>query len=226
MNMSSASAADTAAGTEVQPDLRAQRRAARRAENRTEILEAAERVFGEHGVRDGSLREIALLSGFSTAALYLFFDNKQHLLSETLTRRGREMVATLQTAAGSDLSPIDKLHRIVDVAVAFFDERPHFRRLLRHITGGTAIVGPAHAEFEGDAGGDFMKAMTLLAGIVGDGQQAGEIRDGDAFAIAHLYSVLINEHILLAANGESTLGTLTSQQFHALIDGALRKPIR
>jgi hypothetical protein len=28
-------------------DLRAQRRAARRAENRTEILDAAERVFGE-----------------------------------------------------------------------------------------------------------------------------------------------------------------------------------
>jgi hypothetical protein len=50
------------------------------------------------------------------------------------------------------------------------------------------------------------------------------LRDGNAFAIAHLYSVLINEHMLLAAGGESSPGRLTSQQFHALIDGALRIP--
>ena len=106
--------------------------ALRRAENRTEILDAAERVFGEHGgVRDGSLREIALLSGFSTAAIYLFFDNKQHLLSETLIRRGAELVAAIQEVADCDLSPLDKLHRIVDVSVAFFEARPDFRQLLR-----------------------------------------------------------------------------------------------
>lgn len=215
-----------AAGTEPQPDLRARRRAARRAENRTEILDAAERVFGENGFRDGSLRQIALLSGFSTAAIYLFFENKQHLLSETLTRRGAELVDTLQTVAGGDLSPLDKLHRIVDVTVAFFEARPDFRRLVRHTTGGTSIVGPAFAEYAGEGGGHFMEAMTLLAGIVGDGQEAGEVRDGDASAIAHLYSALINEHVLLGAEGESNIGTLTPQQFHALIDGALRNPTR
>jgi hypothetical protein len=69
-----------------------------------------------------------------------------------------------------------------------------------------------------------MEVMTLLAGIVRDGQEAAEVRPGDAYAIAHLYSVLINEHILLAAEGESTIGTLTPEQFHGLIDGALRKP--
>jgi TetR/AcrR family transcriptional regulator, acrAB operon repressor len=205
-------------------DLRARRRAARRAENRTEILDAAERVFGEHGIRDGSLRQIALLSGFSTAAIYLFFENKQHLLSETLTRRGVELVGALQTVAESDLAPLDKLHRIVDVAVAFFEARPDFRRLLRHITGGSTIVGSALAQYagEGRTDDDFVKAMNLIAGIVGDGQRAGEIREGDAGAIARLYSVLINEHVLLAANGESNSGTLTRHQFHALIDGTLR----
>src|ERR1700730_9199415 len=133
------SASQGAAGTEAQPDLRARRRAARRAENRTEILDAAERVFGEHGVRDGSLRQIALLSGFSTAAIYLFFENKQDLLRETLTRRGDE--------------PVGKRHRVVSVTVAFFDVRPDFRRLLRHITGGPAIVGPSLAGYAAEAAG-------------------------------------------------------------------------
>src|ERR1039458_6368961 len=145
VNMSSVIKA--AAAWEAQPDLRARRRAARRSENRTEILDAAERVFGEHGVRDGSLRQIALLSGFSTAAIYLFFENKQHLLAETLTRRGAELVCELQIAAAGDLSPIDTLHRIVDVTWAFFEAHPDFRGLVRHITGGTAIVGPALAEY-------------------------------------------------------------------------------
>jgi TetR/AcrR family acrAB operon transcriptional repressor len=212
--------------TEAQPDLRAQRRAARRAENRTEILDAAERVFGQHGVRDGSLRQIALLSGFSTAAIYLFFDNKQHLLSETLTRRGGELVETIRTAAEGDLSPLAKLHGIVDVTVAFFEARPDFRRLMRHVTGGTAIVGPTLAKYSSAADGHFLEAMTLLAGVVGDGQDAGEIRDGDARAIAHLYSVLINEHVLLAADGESNIGTLSPAQFHGFVDGALRNPTR
>lgn len=212
--------------TEAQPDRRAQRRAARREENRTEILDAAEQVFGEHGPRDGSLRQIALLSGFSTAAIYLFFDNKQHLLSETLTRRGNELVGILQVVAEGDLSPLDKLHRIVDVAVTFFEARPDFRRLVRHITGGTAIVGPALAGYAGSGDGQFVKAMTLLAGIVSGGQELGEIRDGDAAAIAHLYSVLINEHVLLAAESADNIGTLTPHQFHGLIDGALRNPTR
>jgi AcrR family transcriptional regulator len=203
-------------------DLRARRRAARRAENRTEILDAAERVFGEHGVRDGSLREIALLSGFSTGAIYLFFDNKQHLLSETLIRRGAELVEALRAAAADvDASALDKLHRIVDVTVAFFEARPDFRRLLRHLTGGTAIVGPTLAAYD-DNDGHLTQAMTLLAGVVADGQKSREIRAGNPQAIAHLYSVLINEHVLLATRNESDGGTLTRKQFHALIDGMLR----
>jgi AcrR family transcriptional regulator len=181
-------------------------------------------VFGEFGFREGSLRQIAHVSGFSTAAIYLFFDNKQDLLTETLTRRGVELIGTLRTAAETDLSPLDKLHHIVDVSVAFFDERPHFRRLLRHITGGSTIVGSAFAEYASDVDGLFTEAMTLLAGVVAEGQEAGEIRDGDPSAIAHLYSVLINEHILLVTEGEPNVGTLTPEQFHGLIDGALRNP--
>src|SRR5450755_2820774 len=103
------SVSKTAAVAESQPDLRARRRAARWAENRTDILDAAERVFGEEGLRAGSLRQIAFLSGFSTAAIYLFFENKQHLVSETLMRRGGELVGELRTVDGEDRSPLDKL---------------------------------------------------------------------------------------------------------------------
>jgi AcrR family transcriptional regulator len=202
-------------------DPRARRRATQRAANRTEILDAAERVFGEHGLRDGSIRQIAAVSGFSPGAIYLFFDSKQHLVAETLTRRGDELVAVLNAAAESGASPLLKLHHIVDLTVAFFEARPHFRRLLRQLAGGTPIVGPALGTYGSTRNGGFAAAMAAIGGIVADGQAAGEIRDGDTYAIAHLYSVLINEHILLAT--EMSSGKLTAAQFHELIDGMLRR---
>ena len=145
---------------QAQPDPRVLRRAARKAENRTEILDAAERVFGEHGIRDGSLRQIAQLSGFSTVGLYLFFENKQHLLSETVTRRGAELNAALRSAGEGDLSPLDKLQRIADVTVAFFASHPDFRQMLRHIAGDTENCRPrarlGHRRYRGSlpGGGD------------------------------------------------------------------------
>jgi AcrR family transcriptional regulator len=212
--------------SEPQPDLRAQRRAARRDENRAEILDAAELVFGEHGFRAGSLRQIAVRSGFSPAAIYLFFDNKQHLVAETLTRRGAELVGALQAVAGDDLPPLDKFHAIVDVTVAFFEARPGFRKLVRHMTGGSAIIGSAFAEFATDGEGYFAEAMNLLARVVEKGQEVGEIRQGNALAVAHLFSVLVNEHILLTASGDSNVTPLTTEQFHGLIDGMLGSPTR
>lgn len=204
-------------------DRRAGRRAARRADNRTDILDAAEKVLGEDGLRDGSLRKIAAESGFSTAAIYLFFDNKQHLVAETLARRGDELITALQAAADSDLGPIDKLHRIVDDTITFFAERPYFRRLLGQLRGGPTISGSVLAEYAGAETSRFDDVMVLLAGVVKAGQKAGEIRAGHPRALAHLYSVLINEHVLLSA-ATSNASPLTPSQFHGLIDGALRAP--
>ncbi len=221
LNISSASKTESPAeGLE----RRAERRAARRAENRTDILDAAEQVLGQRGVADGSLRQIALAAGFSPAAIYLFFDNKQHLLYETLARRGRELNAVLKVVADAEGEPLDRLHWIIDESVVFFDQRPHFRHLLRHLAGGAAIVGPILAEYTETSENHFLEAMNTLAGIVRAGQAAGEIRPGNASTIAHLYSVLVNEHVLLSAGAADSPGPLSTEQFHSLVEGALRNP--
>lgn len=202
----------------------AQRRAARREANRGEILDAAEKVFGRDGLRDGSLRNIAAESGFSTAAIYLFFENKQDLVAETLTRRGLELLAAVRQAAAGEEPAMAKLHRIVDVTVEFFDDRPQFRQLLRHLRGGAAIVGPVLGGLDAGTESTFDDVMTVLAELVGEGQQTGEVRDGDARALAHFYSVLVNEFVLLTSAQATPTGTLTATQFHSLIDGLLRNP--
>lgn len=198
-------------------DLRSQRRAARRMESQTAILDAAERVFSEDGLRTGSLRRIADLSGYSTAAIYKFFDSKQHLVVETLNRRADEYLAELNKAADSTGSALQRLHYIVDAAAAFFSARSQFRSLIRQMQGGSVIVGPMLDAFADDVYGRYGQAMALMAQLVQQGQEAGEIRDGDPAALAHLASVLTNEYAL----GDVAIAPSV---FHALFDGAMRAP--
>jgi AcrR family transcriptional regulator len=216
---------ETVNESDVQLDRRAERRASRRAESRAEILDAAEEVFGEDGIRDGSLRKIAELAGFSPAAIYLFFENKQDLLSQTCIRRADEWDSVVREVAESDLGPLDKLHRIIDLGIDFFTDRPHFRLLLRHIRGGPAVTGPVLAEFADNVDARYLEVVLHIARIVEEGQAADQIRSGNDRSIAHLFLVLLNEFALLGVNSdESNLGTLTAEQFHGFIDGAIRNP--
>ena len=132
-------------------DRAAQRRAARRADNRADILDAAERVFATHGIQAGSVRKIGAESGFSAAAIYLFFDSKQQLLLETLGRRGVELVAAVGAAAADGSDALDALHRVIDVAVDYFETHPEFSQIVHQLRGGVS-AGPALGD-PGDSSG-------------------------------------------------------------------------
>jgi AcrR family transcriptional regulator len=202
---------------------RARRRAARIADNRADILDAAERTFAERGITEGSLREIAKQSGFSTAAIYNYFENKQHLLADTLSRRGTELLDVISTAGTQGTSPMAKLHQIIDGTVAFFDRYPNFRQMLRHFRQADATAVEALTQYAADRIDLFTQTLALMTGIVQDGQHTGEIREGDPGALLHLYMTLVYEHVHLATTNPTT-GRLTLDQFHAFIDGALRQP--
>jgi AcrR family transcriptional regulator len=207
----------------VADELRARRRAAKAAVNRADILDAAERIFAERGLTEGSLRDIAKHSGFSTAAIYNYFDNKQHLLAETLVRRGTDLLDVIDTAAASDGSPMDRLHRIVDDTVAFFETYPDFRQILRHVRESEAIITSVLTEHAADRN-IFPETLTLMTAVLEEGQRIGEIRDGSPGALIHLYMTLVNEHVYLAGSANPGIGSLSLEQFHAVIDGALRRP--
>jgi AcrR family transcriptional regulator len=160
------------------------------------------------------------LSGFSAGALYLFFENKADLLSKTLARRGDEWSEALGAIVASDSAPLEKLHQVIDFATVFLTEHPHFRQLLNQVSHGTMVAGHnLAAPNEGDDKG-FTAIMTGLTGVIEVGQRQGDIRPGEARALTHLFTVLVNEYVLLGA--APGIGRLTSSQFHEFVDGALR----
>jgi hypothetical protein len=123
----------------------------------------------------------------------------------------------LRKAAQSDGTPLDRLHLIVDTAAAYFGERTNFRSVLRQMQGGSAILGPVLDAFAEDVYGRYADALKLMTDLIRQGQQAGEIRAGDAGGLAHLASVLINEYGLADV-------ALAPSEFRAVFDGALRAP--
>jgi AcrR family transcriptional regulator len=200
-------------------DIRTRRRDSRREQSQGDILDAAERVFGEDGIHGGSLRRVAEVSGFSVGALYLFFETKADLLVKTFERRGKEWDDAVQAIAAGSAAPLVRLHEVIDFVILFLSEHPQFRALLSQVSRGSLIAGFSLAA-PGNEDGHLSTIMAALAGLVEEGQNRGEIRPGDPKSLAHLYSVMVNEYALLGAT--PGIAMLTESQFHGFVDGALR----
>jgi hypothetical protein len=100
-----------------------------------------------------------------------FLDSKQHLVAETLNRRGDEYLGELRQAADAAGSALERLHHIVDAATAFFGARGDFRSLLRQMQGGSIIVGPVLDAFADDVYGRYAQAMALMTRLVREGRR-------------------------------------------------------
>ena len=73
-----------------------------REQTRSEILDAARRLFGQHGYRRTSLEEIAESAGYSKGAVYSNWPGKEALFLELLDREFDDKDRTYST---NDLSP-------------------------------------------------------------------------------------------------------------------------
>src|SRR5450755_3121329 len=68
--------------------------------NRTRLVQAAARVFGEHGT-DASVELVAARAGLGLATLYRRFANKDALVAELIHGLLHHMVETARTEAGT-----------------------------------------------------------------------------------------------------------------------------
>jgi len=198
-------------------DRRSQRRAARRDANRNQILDAAEVVFGRAGVHNASMRAIADEAGFSAAAIYLFFDNRQHLLAETLARRTDELIALLEATIAACPEPLQALHAIIDETLLLYESRRSFWHLLHQIRTGTAAVNAELGEHTDDVFRRAVAIEDLLSNVVRAGQKQGSIRRGDPRSLTRFYMVLNNERINVHLEGGRVIA---AKDFHSFIDDA------
>lgn len=158
--------------------------------SRSQLLDAAEEVFGRQGFNDATLKEIAELAEFSVGSVYSFFTSKEDLYLSVFTRRGDAFLPALAAVVAGAGTALERLHRLVDFEVEFFRAHPHFGRLWLR----TGRVGfPLFSDRTVDEAlrENFTTAMSLQARLIGEGQAAGSFRGGDPDVLARVLSGMI-----------------------------------
>ena len=203
---------------------RQQRRLLHQDLSRSQLLDAAEEVFGEKGFHATTLKEIAELAEFSVGSVYSFFDNKDDLYLSVFLRRGAEFMPGIREVVASGDSPLDQLHALVDFEVGFFRRHRHFGRLyLRSFS--TSRPAPEMPESPLLAD-NLATAMDIQADVFTRGQKAKVLRGGDPQVLARLLSGLVAAYQSLdpavMSDDDEPAERLPLADLHDMIDHAFR----
>jgi AcrR family transcriptional regulator len=193
-----------------------------------QIIKAALEVFGECGLANARLQDIAERAGVSKGTIYLYFPNKEELFREMVRQTA---VAAIERAEHADVpgTPSDQL-------VAFMRSYWTFVRTPVFITIYRLVLGELHqfpdlAKFY--ATEVVARGQKLLSGIITRGIEAGEFREIEPMVAARMLVAIIvmngiwrDEHtgvpLLAHKSDEEVFRELAQFYFHAIApsDGA------
>ena len=106
-------------------------------DTRERILNAAERLFAERGIKESSIREVTKMAGTNLASVNYYFGSKEGLIRDTISRRleplNKERLRLLDSleieAGGAPLSVELILNALFSPAIEFCLSHPDFMRL-------------------------------------------------------------------------------------------------
>ncbi len=104
-----------------------------RQQTRAKLIDAALRVFGEHGYDHASVDEIALAAGYSKGAYYFYFDSKQDIFLELVSTWIDEQTRRLRAFEHARGPVTITLVETLESFIRYDDREPHWRLLLPEI---------------------------------------------------------------------------------------------
>jgi TetR/AcrR family fatty acid metabolism transcriptional regulator len=165
-------------------------------EERTEqIIEAALKVFAEHGVEKARMEDIGDAAGLSKATLYLYFKTKDVLIGVILRRVFEYMLRGFRSLDAEDGSAQERLRHFV---IQLVDELRRMRPLLPLLYEFYAmgLRKSAAREVLGEFVAEF---IAILAPVIQQGVVDGELRAVDAEKSAIALGAMLEGTLLLWA---------------------------
>lgn len=205
---------------------REERRLLQQGVSRTQLLDAAEEVFGRKGFHDATLREVSELAEFSVGAVYSFFESKNDLFRQIFVRRGEEFMQGIHAVLDdASTEPAAQLRALVDFEVGFFREHPHFGRLYLRYSNATMLS--TDRDIDVVMRDRYEEAMRLQADLFVRGQQARVFRDGDPEVLSRLFSGIVSAYQALdprVVSGDPSAGErLPLDELHDVVASAFAR---
>ena len=207
--------------------------AARRREREKEIIAATRALFDGTGVREAQIEDIAKAVGINRAIVYRHFSGKEELFALVLAGYLDELRDAMLDAAEGDLTPTERLERLVGAFVDYGVAHPAFidcaQALMRRR--GDELLDEISESALLRLGRGISGCLTVLQAALQAGVDAGEFRVEDPTLLANtLYAsglgalqlarvgILVHESV----PGVPAVGRVSPEQVRAyLVDSAL-----
>jgi len=174
------------------------------------ILETSARLFGQHGYKEVSIRDIAQACGMTNAALYYHFKNKEDLFLAML-QRDHERTLTLLREAANGLGDLrSDLVQLAGRYVALICERQQsFQTLWRDVK---QIEDARARKLFGEMRADLLRPLEARLAAA---QAAGELRRGDVKLLARLFHGMT---LALAHTGPARSARVAASDIETVVD--------
>jgi TetR/AcrR family fatty acid metabolism transcriptional regulator len=141
-------------------------------DKRARILDAAIKVFAERGFHTATVAEIARAAGVADGTIYLYFKGKDDLLLRLFDEKMTELLAESKSELAKERTAPARLSRFIQLHLALVERNPDLASVL-------IVELRQSAQFI--KAGDRAKLaayVDLIAEVVRDGQEKGELVDG------------------------------------------------
>lgn len=157
-------------------------------ERREQILAAAVKVFATHGFAAAKIGGIVAEAGISHGLFYHYFKSKEEIFGELVARAVYYSGQSLVMVDAMPLSPIQKVRQTAEMILGSIvqgNESSYYFMIMIHAS---VIKGQENTTVN-LADGDL--PVKIMQKILAEGQQAGQIRDGDVFEMSVMFFAAI-----------------------------------
>src|SRR6476469_6972273 len=139
-----------------------------------QIMEAAERLFADHGFAGTSVRDIAEAAGVNLAMISYYFGSKEKLMEAMFQHRGQHLKMQLQSILlNSNMTPVQKVEKLIDEYVDRIFQKQCFHKVMirEQMMNNTDPIAEQIAQLK-------QTNQTLFKQIIHEGQKKGDFKKG------------------------------------------------
>jgi len=168
---------------------------------REAILAEAEKIFSARGYHNVTMADIAGASGFSTGALYLFFESKETLYTTMIIEKLTLMYKSIleEVAAAKNLN--DKLSAFIGSHLRFVEENTDFCRIF--LRGENELSPQTMDALRQRLRDDYLNNLSYIENILKAGIKKGVLRNlpprDIATALSHLVRAAAVDWMMMPA---------------------------